>query len=243
MERDSAESLDQPWTRALPARVVREFLICGVFGVIIDTYARRQVTGLEHLDGPAIFVVNHCSHVDTPVLLRSLPARWRRQTAVAAATDYFYANRLLASAVSLSFGTVPLERRARGAGTVVAANVESVLRAGWSLVLFPEGTRSRDGRLGLMRSGAVRLAAELGRPIVPVHISGTHQAMPPGRRWMVRPAGGRPWGRHSIAVSFGPPIHVNPGDDRSAVMGRVRAFMESRGAVSTADPSLAGHHL
>ena len=62
------------------------------------------------LDGPVVFVANHCSHVDTPVLLRSLPASWRRRTAVAAAADYFYSRRLLASAVSLAFGTVPLER-------------------------------------------------------------------------------------------------------------------------------------
>jgi 1-acyl-sn-glycerol-3-phosphate acyltransferase len=83
---------DQAWARTPPAQIAREAVLRGVFGSIVRTYARRTVTGREHLEGvpgPVIFVANHCSHVDTPVLLLSLPGRWRRRTAVAAASDYF----------------------------------------------------------------------------------------------------------------------------------------------------------
>ncbi len=235
---------DQPWARTLPARLAREVLICGVFGSIIGSYFRREIIGLEHLErlehleAPVIFVANHCSHVDTPALLRSLPAKWRRRTAVAAAADYFYTRRLLATAVSLAFGTVPLERRARGEGTDPNTHIGQLIDAGWSLVMFAEGTRSRDGRVGRMRSGAAVLAAQHTVPIVPVHISGTHEAMPPGRNWMVRPDRGGRWARHTIAVSFGAPIQVGRGDDPVRVMERVRLFLEACGADTTPDPKL-----
>jgi 1-acyl-sn-glycerol-3-phosphate acyltransferase len=203
----------------------------GVFGSIIRTYSRREVAGLEHLErlgGPVVFVANHCSHVDTPVLLLSLPGRWRRRTAVAAAADYFYTRRLLAVAVSLAFGTVPLGRRGHGVGG--APHIADLLERGWNLVVFAEGTRSRDGRVGRMRSGAAVLAAEHGLPIVPVHISGTQEAMPIGRRWMVRPVRG---GRHTISVRFGAPIEVG---ERSEAMTRVRDFMKSCGAELRPEP-------
>jgi 1-acyl-sn-glycerol-3-phosphate acyltransferase len=218
---------DQRWARTPPARVARELVLRGVFGAIVQAYSRREIAGLEHLeglDGPVILVANHSSHVDTPVLLLSLPAWRRRRTAVAAAADYFYTSRLLAGAVSLAFGTVPLERRGNGAG---AANLGRLLEGGWSLVVFAEGTRSRDGRVGRMRSGAAALAAEQGAPIVPVHISGTREAMPIGRRWMVRPVGDGRWARHTISVTFGAPIEL---EDRYEAMERVRRFMDSCGA-------------
>lgn len=235
-------SLDQSWSRVMPARMVRELLICGVFGSIVDAYAHREIVGLEYfgdLDGPVIFVANHCSHVDTPTLLRSLPARWRRRTAVAAAADYFYTSRLLAGAVSLAFCTVPLERTARRTGVDAIAHVERLIDSRWNLVVFAEGTRSRDGRVGLMRSGAALLAAQHALPIVPVQIAGTLAAMPPGRRWIVRPEGGGRWARRTITVRFGAPIHVGRHDDRLEVMEQVRTFMEAGGADTTPDPKLA----
>ena len=234
---DESASRDQTWTRTPLARVMRELVICGVFGSIVGAYSHREVAGLEHLErlaGPVIFVANHCSHVDTPVLLLSLPARWRRRTAVAAAADYFYTTRLLASAVSLAFGTVPLERRGRRVG-IDAAHIRHLLEGGWSLVVFAEGTRSRDGRVAGMRSGASLLAVEHGLPIVPVHISGTHEAMPIGRNWMIRPQGRGRWARHTISVSFGSPIDVGLLDDCFEAMAGVRRFMEACGAQTAPD--------
>jgi 1-acyl-sn-glycerol-3-phosphate acyltransferase len=237
-----AAGLDQAWSRCLAARVVRELLIRGVFGAIIATYSRTEIIGREQLaaaDGPVIFVANHCSHVDTPALLRSLPSRPRRRTAVAAASDYFYAGPLLAGAVSLAFGTVPVERRAGHAGISSTDAIERLLERGWNLVLFAEGTRSRDGRVGVLRSGAALLAARHDVPIVPVHISGTREAMPPGRKWMLRPRGAGRWARHTIRITFGAPIPVAPRQDRFEVMESVRLFMEGRGAATTPDPKLA----
>ena len=158
---------------------------------------------------------------------------------MAAAADYFYDRRLLADAVSLAFGTVPLERRGRGLDTDAIAHIGQLLGARWSLVVFAEGTRSRDGRVGRLRAGAAMLAARHGVPIVPVHISGSRAAMPPGRRWMVRPEGRGRFARHTIRVSFGAPIQVAPSDDPLEAMERVRLFMAACGADTTPDPKFA----
>jgi 1-acyl-sn-glycerol-3-phosphate acyltransferase len=183
-----------------------------------------------------LFVANHASHVDTPALLRSLPGAWRRRTAVVAAADYFYADRRLAMAVSLTFGTVPIERRATDAMTLI----DRLLAGRWNLVVFAEGTRSRDGRVGVLRPGAAVLAARHELPIVPVHIAGTYAAMPTGSRWMVRPPSG---GRHALTVSFGPAIEVQRRDDRLETMERVRLFMMQCGAATTQDPKLLARRV
>ncbi len=70
----------------------------GVLGPLMDLYTQCHVSGREHfhrLQAPVVLVANHSSHMDTPAILRALPRAWRRRTAVAAATDYFYAKRRL----------------------------------------------------------------------------------------------------------------------------------------------------
>jgi 1-acyl-sn-glycerol-3-phosphate acyltransferase len=241
--------LDIAWTRGRVASRLREAFICGVLGPLMDLYTRRTVSGrgvLDELTGPVVFVANHNSHMDTPVILRALPSRWRRRTAVAAAVDYFYDKRRNALSASLAFGTVPLERNSgAGVGPGQTAHLDRLIRDGRSLLLFPEGTRSRDGRVGRLRSGAALLAAEHGLPIVTIYVSGTRNAMPRGHRWMVFKAG-RPGPRHSIEVRFGDPIVPRPGERLSEVMERVRLFFAECGAqtarvphVQRAEPSQA----
>lgn len=229
-----ADPGDQAWARSAPARAAREGILCGMIDPLVRVQTRREVSGREHLDGvpsPAIFVANHCSHLDTPLLLCSLPARWRHRTVVAAAADYFYSKQLLAGVVSLAFGTVPV-RRGGIAGT---ERMAGLIAEGWSLVIFAEGTRSRDGRIAPLRPGAAALAADTGAPLVPVHVAGTHEAMPTGRYWMKLPTGGR----HPLRVSFGEPVRVTADDDRLEVMEGVREFMAACGAETTPDPKLA----
>jgi 1-acyl-sn-glycerol-3-phosphate acyltransferase len=227
---------DRSWARTAAAGAVRQVVLLGVLGPLIDLYVRVRVRGREHLDGvapPVLFVANHSSHMDTPVILRALPRAWRRRTAVAAAADYFYRVPWLAHAVSLAFNTVPVERKGELPGA--ESPLTRLIDEGSSLLVFAEGTRSRDGTVGRLRSGAAVLAAEHGLAIVPVHVSGTHAVMPPGRGWMHR-AGGR---RQPVGVHFGPPVRPREGEHRTEVMERVRRFLEASGAVTTPDPRLA----
>jgi 1-acyl-sn-glycerol-3-phosphate acyltransferase len=233
---------DASWARSAPAVAVREVLLFGVLGPLIDLYTRPSILGREHLDAidpPAIFVANHSSHIDTPAILRALPTAWRRRTAVAAAADYFYRIPLIAHAVSLAFNTVAVQRKGGGVVPDAASQVGRLIQEGWSLLVFAEGTRSRDGTIGRLRSGAAVLAAEEGLVIVPVHVSGTHAVMPPGRRWMRRSRGRFAGPRHPIAIHFGPPVHPRKGEHRTEVMERVRLFFEASGAVTTPDKRIA----
>src|SRR5207302_8458431 len=114
--------------------------------------------------------------MDTPALLLDLPARLRRRTLVVAAADYFYKNRLVGGLVSLSLGTVPLDRK-RGAAESVGT-IEQLLAEGWPVLAFPEGSRTRDGRLHRGKTGIARLATSAPVPPRPVRIPAPFAALP-----------------------------------------------------------------
>jgi 1-acyl-sn-glycerol-3-phosphate acyltransferase len=89
-----------------------------------------------------------------------------------------------------------------------------------------------------MRSGAAAIAEQHHVPIVPIFVKGTHDAMPPGRNWPKRLRGRfRISRRHKVEVHFGPPITPADGEDRHALMERVRAFLEVEAAGNGAGAS------
>jgi 1-acyl-sn-glycerol-3-phosphate acyltransferase len=208
------------WAHGPLAQAIRNAILGYVLGPIVGHYTHPRVIGREVLDGlcpPVVFAANHSSHLDTPVILGALPAPWRRDTAVVAAADYFYRNALVAGLVSLAFGAVPIERRS-GLQRSSAERLGRVLASAHNLLVYPEGTRSRDGSMGILRSGAARLAVEHKVPLVPIAVRGTHAAMPPGRLWPTH---------HPVAVRFGSPICPERGDDHKDITVRLK---ESLGA-------------
>jgi 1-acyl-sn-glycerol-3-phosphate acyltransferase len=226
--RAAASQLDTPWARSWIARLLRAAFLRFVLEPTLDFYTRRRTRGrdkLADLHGPVILASNHISHMDTPVILAALPRRLRRRTAVAAAADYFYRNKLIAWLVSLFFNTVPIERRG-GLSERATGHLDKLLDDGWSLLFYPEGTRSRSGRLGKARRGAAVLASVHGLPIVPIRVTGTRAAMPPGRFWPKRLHGKLFPTRHRVEISFGEPIA--PSEDATAVIERVQHFFEAR---------------
>jgi 1-acyl-sn-glycerol-3-phosphate acyltransferase len=158
------------------------------------------------------------------VILAALPRRLRKRTAVAAAADYFYRNRIVALLVSMLFNTVPIERKGGGLAKS-GSHLDTLLDQGWSLLLYPEGTRSRSGGTGRVRRGAAVLAANHKLSIVPIRVTGTAQAMPPGRLWPKRLHGTFASKRHRIEVSFGEPIL--PTEDTTALIERVQRYFEN----------------
>ncbi len=226
--RAAAAQLDIPWARSWLAGQVRENFQSFILNPTMDYYTRRRTTGREKLTalkGPVILVANHASHIDTPVILAALPRRLRKRTAVAAAADYFYRNRLVAALVSLLFNTVPIERKG-GAGIAKdGSHLDTLLDQGWSLLLYPEGTRSRSGGTGRVKRGAAVLAAAHKLSIVPIRVTGTAQAMPPGRLWPKRLHGAVIPKRHRIEVSFGEPIA--PTEDTALLIERVQRYFEN----------------
>lgn len=229
--RKAAAQLDIPWARSWLAGVIRENFLRFVLNPTMDYYAARRATGKEKLDGvkgPVILVANHASHMDTPVILSALPRKLRKRTVVAAAADYFYKNRIVASLVSLIFNTTPIERHGGGGMSKNGSHLDTLLDQGWSLLLYPEGTRSRGGMPGPLRRGAAVLAAAHHLTVVPIRVTGTAQAMPPGRLWPRRLRDKPMPKRHRIEVSFGEPITAT--GDPNELMESVRGFFENGGA-------------
>ena len=229
--RKAAAQLDLPWARSWLAGVIRENFLRFVLNPLMDYYAARRATGKEKLEGvkgPVILVANHASHMDTPVILSALPRKLRKRTVVAAAADYFYRNRIVASLVSLIFNTVPIERNGGGGTSKNGGHLDKLLDQGWSLLLYPEGTRSRGGMPGPLRRGAAVLAAAHHLTIVPIRVTGTAQAMPPGRLWPRRLRDKQVLRRHRIVVSFGEPITAS--GDPTALMESVQGFFDNGGA-------------
>jgi len=225
--------MDVPWARCAPARMLRETILQFGLAPLMDLYTRPRVVGREvfrRLPHPVLFVANHSSHLDTPTILRALPLQWRQRTAVAAAADYFYKKRGIRHVVALTFNTVPLARNGGGVGNGSTAHVDKLIDQRWNLLMFPEGTRSRDGKLHKLRSGAAAIAQQHRIPIVPIYVTGTHDAMPPGRNWPKKR-----WvlaRRHRIDVHFGPPIWPRAGEHRSELMARVRSFFEAEAGIA-----------
>jgi 1-acyl-sn-glycerol-3-phosphate acyltransferase len=229
----NAARLDVPWARCDFARMVREVILSAGFGPLMSLYTRRRAVGREVLDDvepPVLFVANHSSHMDTPMILRMLPARWRQKVAVAAAADYFYRKRWMAHGVSLMFNTVPMARNGGGMTDGATRHVDRLLEDRWSLIVYPEGTRSQDGRIGRLRTGVAVLAAEHDIPIVPIYITGTSLAMPKGLSWPKLRLFRR---RYRVTLTFGEPIRPRPGEHRTELMERVREFYEAQGAPTT----------
>ena len=164
-----------------------------------------RVDGAAELPpGPCLIVANHSSHADTAALIAALPA-WRKPV-VAAAADYWFRGGFRPAICRALCGAFPVRRSGGGSADLAAA--ARLLAAGHDVIVFPEGTRSRDGQIGDFRRGAARLAAAAGAPLVPAGISGTRALLPPaGSGWAGGP--GRPR-RATVTVRFGAPVFVGP---------------------------------
>jgi fused signal recognition particle receptor len=184
--------------QAAGAGLARRAVLGGVFRPLIKHYVHPEVIGLENLAGqepPLILAANHSSHMDTPLILNSMPKELRRKTVVAAASDYFFSNRSRGLFVSVALGAVPMDRQVGSRQTMDA--VSQLLADGWCLIIYPEGSRTLDGRLYRGKTGIARLALSARAPIVPVGIAGTYDSMPAGRGW---PVSGH------VQVRFGKPL-------------------------------------
>ncbi|HEY6423357.1 MAG TPA: lysophospholipid acyltransferase family protein [Pseudonocardiaceae bacterium] len=200
---DDGDGFPTEWARTAAAGVLRSALQRGVLKPVTWSQTRPVVHGREYLEsvrGPAIFIANHSSHLDTPLILGALPPRITENLAVGAAADYFYDSRALAAVTTLLFNTFPVDRRAPRRSRSLAADL---VDEGWSLLLYPEGGRSVEGLLTGFKLGAAQLCAKKRVPAVPIALRGTFAAMPRGRRW---PLPGRP----RVTVRIGRPLCIRP---------------------------------
>ncbi|MGH9602522.1 MAG: lysophospholipid acyltransferase family protein [Terriglobales bacterium] len=135
-----------------------------------------RVEGRERLQSGRnyIFMCNHVSNVDPPIVAPLIPPR----TSVLVKREVF---RIPVLSRAMRMGSlVPVDRRNREAAIASLSAAGEVLRSGISMMIFPEGTRSPDGRLLPFKKGSFYLAIETGVPVVPMTILGTYEIMPKG---------------------------------------------------------------
>ncbi|RFA23719.1 hypothetical protein B7R25_01680 [Subtercola boreus] len=164
-----------------------------------------HITGrplLKEVKGPFIVVANHSSHLDAPLILGSLPSRLSRYLAAAAAADYFFDVWWRKGLTALFFNAFPVDRSANAKSNGFTGKL---LKAGVPLLVFPEGTRSKDGTIAPFKAGAAALCMKANIPCIPMALVGATQAMPRGRNW---PVPGRP----PVRVSFGEPLRAAEGE-------------------------------
>jgi len=170
------------------------------------------VSGMERIDParPYIFMSNHQSNFDIPVLLAHLPVQFR-WLAKAELFKIPVVGRAMRGA-----GYISIDRADREAAFKSLGEASEAIRKGVAIMIFPEGTRSLDGTLKPFKKGGFVLAVDAGVPIVPVAIRGTHAIMAK-RTWIIRP--------RDVAVEVGEPIDTSDCTraTKEALMERVRA--------------------
>jgi 1-acyl-sn-glycerol-3-phosphate acyltransferase len=174
-----APATDLGWARVEPVRSIRYLIQRALLLPFTEAMVHPKVEGREwvrELKRPVIFAANHSSHADTSLILHSLTDTTRDRTVVAAAADYWFKHPMLGNIVSLFLNTFPFSRTGGAQGQLHSSS--QLLKSGWNLVLFPEGSRSPDGRMQEFKPGVGFLAKETGTPVVPMHIQGSFQVMP-----------------------------------------------------------------
>jgi 1-acyl-sn-glycerol-3-phosphate acyltransferase len=209
------------WARRYPARAARVLLVEGLVRPSMVALAAPIVLGtdrLADLEGPAVFVANHHSHIDTPLLLSIIPEPWRHHIAIGAAADYFFANRVTGTLSALVIGAIPIERTkiTRKSADDAAALIDD----GWSFLLFPEGGRSPDGWGQPFRAGAAYLSLRCDVPVVPIYVGGTGRILRKGKTLP----------RLSITrIVFGAPMRPREDEDSRRFMTRIEDEVSALG--------------
>lgn len=204
-----------PWTLLTgDIRLLYRGCMWGAFAGVRLTGVRVRTIGLEKLD-PArncIFMSNHASNLDPPLMLPLIPYR----TSVLVKKELFRYPVL--GRVMRMGDLVPVDRGDREAGIAAVNAASEVIRQGVSMTIYVEGKRSYNGKLLPFKKGPFYLAMENNVPVVPVTISGTHYAMPKGR-FAITPG--------QVDVIFHSPIDPQDFGSRECLMEKVRAAIAS----------------
>jgi 1-acyl-sn-glycerol-3-phosphate acyltransferase len=211
---------DTDWARRPLASSVRGVIIEGPMRLAARILTNPEVTGvdrlasLQRLEAPpsVIFAPTHHSHLDTGLMIRSIPLVWRRDLVVAAAADYFFNKKWKAVISALALNAVPIDREVTGRKS--SDLLVGLVEKGSSLIIYPEGGRSPDGWGQEFKGGAAYLSSKTGAPVVPVFVDGTGSIFGKG---MKRPRPG------STKVVFGAPMWPAQGESTRRFSARIEA--------------------
>lgn len=231
--------LDFPtkWGRSYPARALRSLIQSGYMIPYTRRVASLEVRGVEHLNGrgPFVFVSNHTSNLDTPLIISALPPRIRKRLIVAAAMDNFFMDARKAIKTIIMFNAIPIDR--------LKVNRRSALQAldlvaqNWNLLIYPEGGRSPDGNLQPFKGGAAYLAERSHAPVIPTYIHEAGHLQ--GPKWAKAPKFvNAPYQkRHHVIVAFGPALQCGEDENIRRFSTRIEDAVIELGRAVGADPN------
>ncbi|MGD0055773.1 MAG: lysophospholipid acyltransferase family protein [Acidimicrobiales bacterium] len=200
--------LDYPtkWGRRYPTRVARNLYHLAYIAPVTRYISSEEVGGLENLTGPGplIFVANHASNLDTPLVLTALPKRLRKRTVVAAAMDNFFMSPATAFHTVFVFNAIPIDRHKINRRS--SQQALELVEQGWNLLIFPEGGRTPDGQLQEFKGGAAYLAERSKAAVVPTYIHGAGLLRGPKYAKAPQYVQGPNERRHHVSVTFGAPM-------------------------------------
>ncbi len=178
------------------------------------TGVRVEVRGRELFDPQQtyIYMCNHTSNLDPPIVVPLIPKR----TSVLVKKELFRVP-VLGPAMRLG-DLVPVDRANRDAAIASVERAAAVMNKGLNMTIFPEGTRSYDGKLLPFKKGPFYLAMESGMPVIPMTIAGSHELWPKGRFAIAK---------GTVTVVFHEPLDPRRFTDRDGLMVAVRAKIES----------------
>ena len=204
-----------PWTFISgDISLLYSMFMWGAWNGVVLAGVRVETIGLDQLDagGTYIFMSNHVSNLDPPILIPLIP----RRTSVMVKKELF-SYPILGKAMRMG-SLVPVDRGNRDAGIEAVKAAKKVVGQGLNMTIYVEGKRSFDGKLLPFKKGPFYLAMECGVPVVPVTIAGTHYAMPK-KRFAIRPG--------TVKVIFHAPIEPKDFGSRECLMEKVRAAIDS----------------
>jgi 1-acyl-sn-glycerol-3-phosphate acyltransferase len=156
----------------------------GLLRIYFSGAHRLKIYGREHLPrrGPFLLAANHCSHLDALALMVALSARQREKAFPIAAGDVFFQSPAASALSAIALNALPMWRK--NCGTHALIDLRRKLQEEECIfIIFPEGSRSRDGEMVRFKRGLGMLAADTAVPVIPACIAGTFQAWPPHRRF------------------------------------------------------------
>jgi len=159
---------------------------------------RLTILGREHVPNrpPFLLVANHSSHLDALVLAASMNGRLRDHVFPIAAGDTFFETPVLTAFAAYVLNALPLWRRNCGPHALAELR-QRLVGEPCAFILFPEGTRSRDGRMATFKPGMGMIVAETAVPVVPCYLAGAFESLSADRRWPR-------W--HKVTLSIGEPL-------------------------------------
>ena len=211
--------------RAAARFVAQRAVLRPVVWKTLVTVTVRGQENVKDITGGYVVVANHSSHLDTPLIMGGLPRHMVRYLAAGAAADYFFDVWWRRGLTALFFNAFPVQRTAGGIRSISA---KSLLERGIPLLVFPEGTRSKDGNFGQFKPGAAALASSCSVPCIPVALVGVYIAHPRGTNWPKR-------GRLPVGVVIGEPMHALAGENPVDFTARIKAEITRLRDTNTAD--------